>query len=698
MNSLKPLDNLWLVSLSVEELEAEIQRHNHLYWDQAQPEISDHDYDRLVRRLTEVAPDSPVLQELGPAEVGRIGNAVTHAAPMLSLDKCYAFRNPDHKPGDLYSWAFSVARGEVKGPRFEGRVVVTPKMDGIAASLRYNEDGHLVQAATRGSGVEGDDITANVRTIEDIPNHLAEPGIEVRGEIYMRLSVFAGFEEQFSNPRNLTAGAIKQKDPRGCARYGLSFMAYDLIGTDLTSEVDKLERLQDLGFSIPESLILDKDELQQGYTHFASQREALDFEIDGVVFKVNRVAEQQRMGATAHHPRYAIAYKFQAEKAITTLQRVEWSVARSGAITPVALVEPVTLSGASVSRASLHHVGFLEEPSAEDDPEQGKRKLGLLGRHSGARVEVSRRGDVIPKVEQVIEHPDPPLAGATRITLPEACPSCGGGVRREGDFLYCQRPEQCRHATIGALAYFCKVVDIQGFGEKLLAQAYDHELIRSPADLYALTAEDLLGLERVGQKLAEKLIQEVDSHRQMPLATFLRALGIEELGPHVSGIMARRYGSLLAARAATAEELAAIHSVGEVIAQKVVSGLLAAAPQIELLVQQVTVLEEEAGADTEADAVAGPLAGQSFVFTGKLLELKRKQAQQQVKALGGEAPAGVIKTLTYLVVGDGGEQRKSSKRIKAEKNIEAGAATRIITESDFRKLMRAVENDPGRPD
>jgi len=646
-----------LKTMTAEQVEAEVRHHNRLYWDLNQPEISDYDYDRLVRRLQELAPDSPVLESMGPSDLGRFGTPVTHPVPMLSLDKCYSDE-------DLAAWS----------AKFEGDVVVTPKMDGIAASLRYDDRGVLVLAATRGSGVEGDDFTANARTIADIPGRLDAPGIEVRGEVYMRLSVFRGFSEQFSNPRNLTAGAIKHKDSSRCREYGLSFAAYDLLGGGVSTEVEKFSRLSALGFPRMEHRVVDRDRVRDGYEHFAAARDSLDFEIDGVVFKANRLDEQERLGFTAHHPRYAIAYKFQGDSASTTLRHVEWSVSRSGVITPVAHVEPVTLSGAEISRVSLHNAGFLH-------------KLELHGRPPGARVMVTRRGGVIPHVEFVVEQA-PGDAPGEPVVFPTVCPSCGGPVVQDGDFLYCEDPDNCRTARIGAVAHYCKVLDIQGFGDKLLSQAYDAGVLRSPVDLYRLKVKDLVELERVGEKLATNLVQQVEEHRELELATFLRALGIEELGRHVSTILQERYETIDRVREATVEELAGIHTLGEIIARKVVGGLRERAELIDALLEHLVLrLPPDEAEPAPAGGSAGALSGKSVVFTGKLLAFERKEGQKRVKAAGGEAPSGVTKTLDYLVVGDGAEERESSKLKKAKKYVAEGAEIRIISESDFLKML-----------
>ncbi|MBW2732573.1 MAG: NAD-dependent DNA ligase LigA [Deltaproteobacteria bacterium] len=633
-----------LAMLAVEELENRIRHHNKLYWDDAKPEISDYDYDRLVEALRARAPRSPVLEDMGPDLAGRYGAEVTHQTPMLSLDKCYDDET-------LESW----------GSKFQGDVVVTPKMDGIAASLRYDARGNLTLAATRGSGLAGEDITANVRTIVDVPNNVPHGEIEVRGEIYLKLSVFKDFEEKFSNPRNLAAGALKSKDPARCRQYKPSFAAYDVLGQPLESEKEKFDYLVDVGFPPLEYKLVPKDTLRAGYEHFAGTRDALDFEIDGVVFKANDRAEQERMGLTAHHPRYAIAYKFQGESGTTTLESVEWSVARSGAITPVACIAPLPLSGAVVSRASLHHAGFV-----------GKLDLSL-----GAEVVVTRRGGVIPNVEFV------KTPGHAPVLLPKQCPSCKSDVAQQGDFLYCSHPESCREVQIQQLAYFCKVVDIQGFGEKLLAESYDRGLLRSSVDLYGLQREQLLSLERVGDKLATKLLGQVEEHRRLGLATFLRALGIDELGKHVSKILEDRYEILDRVRKVTREELAAIHTIGEIIADKVVTGLAASSEQIDALLQFV----EFTAPPVQSTTPEGPFTGKSVVFTGKLLAMDRKAAQQLVREAGGETPSGVTKTLQILVIGDGKVLEKSSKELKGEKLVAQGTPLEIITESDFLQRM-----------
>lgn len=645
----------------IERLATAIAHHNERYWDDAAPEISDADYDVLVRKLRDLDPTHAILSAMGPKRPP-LGAEVRHRVPMLSLEKCYG-------DDDLRAWVET----------FDGDVAISPKFDGIACSLHY-EDGRLVQAATRGDGVVGEDITRNARGIADIPKTMKRPvtgPLEVRGEIFMRTSVFATFKGQFSNPRNLTAGAIKHKDHEKSRGFSLSFAAYELFGTDLPTERAKLDRLVELGFAPIECKVVPRDRVVEEYRDFAARRAGLDFEIDGIVLKADRASEQLRLGSTSHHPRWAIAYKFQGDTGTTVVRAIEWSVARTGAITPVAIVDPVMLSGAMVSRASLHHPGYLKKL----DPDHG-------GLTRDAEVEVTRRGGVIPNVERVIR------PGAEHFTLPEQCPSCGKGpLVLDGDFAFCPDPDNCKAAVLGRLGHFLAATGIEGFGERYLAELYDRGLARTPAELYAVKLEDLLAFDRVGEKVATKLVASVDEHRTLPLDVFLRALGIDELGKHVSGILASEFKTLDRVRRVTAEELAAIHSIGETIATTVTEGLKKAAPAIDaLLAVPVTVKDGEARAKS---VVAGPFTGKSFVFTGKMASLDRRSAQSRVVALGGLAPEAVNANVTHLVVGDDkSDGTKSSKEKAAEKLKAKGTPIEIISETDFAKMVEEATKPP----
>lgn len=630
--------------MTVKELEAEVRQHNRLYFVEHAPEISDVEFDHLVELLRSRAPDSKALLEL-TSDVRPGSTKIRHVVPMLSLDKCYDEES-------LQDWL----------AKFEGDVIASPKVDGLAVSLRY-EQGKLVQAVTRGDGIEGEEITANVRFIKAIPQSFAgqkQEKLEVRGEIYMPLSVFSSFRDQFANPRNLAAGGVKQKDAAKTAEYGLGFFAYDLLDVPVHTETEKLQLLHKAGFPELERKYLKREGLQEAFEYFSEKRSRYDFETDGVVFKADLVSEQQRLGVTAHHPRYAIAYKFQGDSGVTTLLDVEWSVARTGAITPVALVEPVELSGAMVRRASLHNVGIL-------------RKLMLT---KGAKVVMMRRGGVIPNVESVA------TPGDEAIAIPKVCPSCGEAIREDDDVLYCTNAKNCVRSKVGELEHFVKTIGIDGFGEKLILKLYETGLVTDPAEFYDLTPKDLLDLERMGETLAVKLVRNVQAHQMIPLSDFLQSLGIRELGRHAASLLAQRW-TLREVRSATEEDLAALHTFGEVIAREVVQGLREKSGVIDKLLERVEVVQ---GTPV---AISGSLAAKSYLFTGELLAMKRSEAQRLVEEHGGVAAQSVNQDLDFLVVGDGGGA--GSKVQKAQKLREKGGKVQIISESEFLAQIRSAK-------
>lgn len=632
--------------MTVAELEAEVRKHNRLYFELAKPEISDMDFDILVEMLREKAPDSPVLTEL-VSDVGITGVKVRHEVPMLSLDKCYEEKS-------ILDWA----------DKFEGKATASPKIDGVALSIKYDSDGRLVQAATRGDGIEGEMVTANVLKIKAVPRRIGSlakkgaGGVEVRGEVYMPLSVFKRYKGEFANPRNLAAGAIKQKDPKKTAEYDLSFFAYDLLGTSASTEQEKLKWLAAEGFEELERRIVSRDGMQEAYEYFMSRRDEYDFETDGVVFKADSVGEQDRLGSTAHHPRYAIAYKFQGDSGTTVLKDVEWSVSRSGVITPIAIVEPVELSGAMVGRASLHNLSIL-------------RQLIDEGLSIGAKVVMMRRGGVIPHLESVEK------AGKGRVSIPGKCPSCGSKVEERDDFLFCTKPKSCVRSKVGELEHFVKAIGIDGFGVKLVEQLYENGVVTDPSEFYELTVDELLRMERMGETLATKLVGNVQAARTIPLDVFLQSLGIRELGKHASKILSG-FGSLKNVMSKTEEELSDIDTIGPVIAHEVVEGLRAKKELIDKLLRHVKVEAAAAG--------EGPLGGSSYLFTGKLVAMGRSEAQKLVEENGGVSAQSVSKDLDYLVVGDGGGA--GSKLDKAKKLKEKGEKVKIINEKEFLKMVK----------
>jgi DNA ligase (NAD+) len=657
--------------LSLDELEDAVRYHNRKYWLENAPEISDPDFDRLGETLRERAPDSPVLDAIGPAgaelETGEdefTGEKIPHDPPMLSLDKCY-----DEET--LLKWY----------DKFEGGAVATPKIDGVAASLHYRQ-GKFYLAATRGNGVIGEDMTENARCIVNLPLEIDHVDFEVRGEAYMPLPVFESkFKDRYASPRNLTAGALKLKDPRKTADYEIHFFAYDLLGLEFETESEKLAYLARLGFETPAPVWVERDGLQRTFDEIAAHRKAYPFETDGVVFKTENLAEQRRLGHTAHHPRYAIAYKFQGDLGESVLREVHWSVSRTGAINPVGIVDPVTLSGAVVTRASLHNLAIMEGLGGE------------AGLTLGSRVMMMRRGGVIPNLERVIE------PGDELVEIPTHCPGCGAEAYRSNDVLYAHHLENCRAARIRQLEHFVSVMEIKGFGPRLLEQLYDEGIVTEPADFYTLTVEELTSLERVGRKLAEKLVDRIQEQREIPAQIFLRALGIDELGRHVSAILVETYRDIEAIFAVTAQELASIHTIGDVIARKVTDGLAQNRAIIDDLLRQVTPVFRSAGQALALaeDGSGSPLAGKRVLFTGALESMSRKDAQQQVELRGGQCPNSVVRELDYLVIGDADLEKfeagwRSSKLKKAEAYNAQGAHIAIIGESHFLALLNEQES------
>lgn len=624
--------------IGIAELEKLVRHHNYLYFVERRPKISDYEFDQLVEELRRRRPDSKVLAEIG-SDLTEASPKVRHEIPMLSLDKAY-------DPKAMKNWA----------SKFSGDIIASPKIDGCAVSIKYDKGGNLFLAATRGNGIEGELITKNAREIKDIPKKIGLSSVEVRGEVYMPLSVFKGYASQFANPRNLAAGAIKQKDPKKTAEYTLSFWGYDLLGAGAKTEAEKMGLLARNGFPTLKWKVVKEEDIQTAFDEYFSRRDEFDFETDGVVYKANLVDEQVRLGATAHHPRYAIAYKFQGDSGETYLVDVEWSVARTGVITPVGVVEPVELSGATVTRASLHNYGLM-------------KKMGLT---KGANVLMMRRGGVIPNLEKVVKD------GKGEFKMPVRCPSCGAATELRDDFLYCTNPRGCMRTRTAELEHFIKTIECDGFGNKLVAQLYDNQLVVNPADFYRLTKNDLMRLPRMGDVLAEKLVRNINGKRDLPLGVFLRSLGIRELGRHVARILADRYKGLDEILALKKEELASIHTIGEVIAGYVMDGLKEKRPLIDRLLKEVRIKKA-------AERARGPIAGKKVLFTGALDFMERREAQRLVGEKGGEAVTTISKEVDYLVVGGGGGA--GSKLTKAEKLVKEGAPIKIISEKEFLKLL-----------
>ena len=663
-----------LPSYTIAQLQQLIRIHNAAYFDENNPRIGDTAFDRLVERLRLLKPDSSVLQQLGERSPAKQQDVI-HQKPMLSLDKCY-------NESSFAKWYDKVG----------GTLLVMPKIDGLACTLRYDVSGEFKLAATRGDGTAGENVTDNVRAIADVPKHLQQALckdyiqkdsriLEVRGEVYLRLSRFREhYAAEFANPRNLAAGALKQKDVEKSAAYGLSFFPYEILGTQSQSERRNMELLTALGFTVPtHRFARDQPEALAGYEHFVCHRSELDYEIDGVVFRVDDIARQKELGKTAHHPRFCLAYKFQGEVAQTRLREVEWSVARTGTITPVACIDPVFISGARVARASLHNVGRVRE----------------LGLKVDAMVEVARRGGVIPHVQRVLGREDDTVEA---LSIPQDCPSCAGPTVLEGDFLKCAQPGACIQVAWSRLHHFCVVMELEGFGPRLLSQLVQHNLALTPAQLYRLTPQDLLKLQRMGKVSAKKLVRQVQEKRHVGLATFLAALGLAEIGLVTARAIAKQYTDLSHLSQATQEDLVNIRGVGEVVARSIVEGLHAQQEEIEQLCREITLISPEqkpqsadASGSSSVSARSAPLAAKRVVFTGKLDFLPRKKAQQRVRVLGGETPGVVSASVDYLVVGgemkEGKTAASSKLALARQLNQEASGEIAIVSEEEFVQFL-----------
>lgn len=652
------LTEIELLSLSADELTAQIEEHNRRYWEDNAPTIPDSLYDMLVERLRALQPTAPVLQALEPAPAADAVR-IEHRVPMLSLEKCYSEE-------ELLRWF----------GRFKGSAVVTPKIDGVAMSLRYDENGLLEVAATRGDGREGEIITENAKRILGVPAQIAVGPLEVRGEAYMPLSTFKSrWAEIFANPRNLAAGALKQKNPERTREYGIQFFAYEALGLDdIPTETARFDQITALGFTHVPYQIADAETAQATFDAISAQRDSFDYETDGIVYRVNDSLQHEAMGRTAHHPRFAIAYKFQGESGISTLRAVEWSVSRTGKINPVAIVDAVSLSGVTVRRVSLHNLGIMET--------LGGGALPFLG----STVMVTRRGGVIPHLEAVVDAGDEP------VNVPAQCPSCGADTRREDDFLVADHAVDCVTSAIKRLEHFSAVADIRGLGPKVLEALFEDEHVREPADIYLLDARTVSMLERMGEKSAQNLIQAIGERRSLRVATFLAALGIRDLGTQVALSLEAEFPTWEELYTAEVPRLTAIDGVGEIVAGRIREGFALLEGVIARLLMHVTLVWPVAAAPIE-----GPLSGASVVFTGAMERMARKDAQVLVRANGGTTPTTVTADLRYLVLGDGDHAKylageRSSKSKRAEALQAKGAALEIISESQFLALVGVGES------
>ncbi|CAM0555415.1 DNA ligase [Vreelandella titanicae] len=644
----------------INQLRAALDEANYRYYVLDDPTLTDADYDRKFQRLQQleaehpelVTPDSPT-QRVGAAPADGFPS-VAHAIPMLSLDNAFS-------RDDILAFAERVAeRLECTADDLE--FTCEPKLDGAAVSLVY-EQGILVSGATRGDGRTGEGITSNLRTLGSVPLKLRGKNmpalLEVRGEVIMRHAGFEALNERareegskvFANPRNAAAGSLRQLDPRITAKRPLEFHAYQAarLEPDLgdTAHSELMQRLSTLGFRASSELKVVKG--PQAVADYCDQlgerRDDLGFDIDGVVIKVNDLRYQRELGFVARAPRWAVAFKYPAQEEVTTLNDVEFQVGRTGAITPVARLEPVTVAGVTVSNATLHNADEI-------------KRLDVM---IGDTVSIRRAGDVIPQVVSV--HTELRPADAREIIFPEHCPVCGSDIERiEGEAVArCSGGLYCAAQRKEALKHFAsrKALDIDGLGEKLIVQLVDLGWVETPAALFHLSVEQLQILPRMGEKSATNLVNALETAKSTTLARFIYALGIREVGEATAANLANHFGTLEAIQAAELEALEAVNDVGPIVAAHVHTFFRQPHNQ-----ETMAALREAGITWQEAEVTQGPtpLEGQTWVLTGSLESMTRDEGKARLQALGAKVAGSVSKKTTCLVAGEAA----GSKLTKAE--------------------------------
>lgn len=639
----------------VEELRREIREHDYYYYVLDNPRISDSEYDALVRELENlekqypelITPDSPT-QRVGGEPLSEF-KTVRHPVPLLSLANAF-------EPGELKDFDRRVR--QLAGTQVD--YVVEPKIDGLTVVLTY-ENGVLVQGATRGDGVVGEDVTENLRTIRMLPLSLpdAPPRLVVRGEAFMSKKAFLRLNEErdsrgelpFANPRNAAAGSIRQLDPRITASRPLGIFTYQVLvseGVTLETQAEVLKYLEQVGLPVQEHCrhCRNIDEVIDYCTDWIEKRHSLPYEIDGMVVKVNSLRLQDALGSTAKSPRWAIAYKFPAEQVVTRILDIMVRVGRTGVLTPTAILEPVQVGGVTVSRATLHNEDMIREKDIR----------------IGDFVVVQRAGDVIPEVVRVLTER---RTGKEReFRMPDRCPECGSRVvRPEGEVAVRCTGIACPAQLKELILHFVSRdgMDIEGIGPALVTQLVDRGLVEDPADLYFLNKAEIIGLERMGEKSAENLLRAIEKSKGRGLAPLLFALGIRFVGTRAAEILAERFGSMEALSQASAEELTAIPEIGPKIAASVVAFFQEDQTRrvIEKLKQAGVKMEQEKPAAGPGDL---PLAGKQFVLTGTLSSFTRSEAEGLIKRLGGKVSSSVSKKTDYVVVGEDPGQKYDRAR------------------------------------
>lgn len=659
------------IQKKIEELRAEIRRHDRLYYVEGKPKISDEKYDRLFVELRELEVGHPEFRT-GDSPTERIGGApvdflpkFTHRIPLLSLESLFT-------PEEAKAFATRVAKdlGEV-----EPALVAELKFDGLSVEVVYR-NGHLERAATRGDGVTGEDVTHNVKMIRSLPMKLSGKKIPkelgLRGEVLIPMGGFEALnrrliergEEPFANPRNAASGSLRQLDPKIAAERPLAIFLYELLYADSwlpTTQWEVLETLSSWGLPVSDAKrkCLSIAEVLRFHEEMGTKRDDLPYEIDGIVVKLDDRAQQESLGSRARSPRWAFALKFEPRKEITTVEDIVVQVGRQGTLTPVAILKPVDVSGVTVSRATLHNVDYIEK----------------LGVHVGDRVKVARAGDVIPAVVEVLSGKQ--AASASQFEMPSKCPVCSSKIAREGAFFFCTGGYRCPAQLKWSIVHFASrdAMDIEGLGKETVDLLVDRELIACAADLYVLKGEDLLKLPGFKEKKAANLLEGIEGSKKRSLARFVYALGIRHVGVEIARVVAEAFGFLEALKAASREEIEAHPGIGPQISTAVAEffhegrnrGLL------DLFRKRgVSLMEGEKKS-------VGRFVGKSFVFTGELSQMSRTEAEGKVRELGGHPVGSVSKKTDYVVAGE-------NPGTKADKAVKLGVS--ILSEKEFLALMK----------
>lgn len=661
-------------ALRIEELRELLNRHSYLYYVLDSPEIPDSEYDRLYRELQQlekqhpelITPDSPT-QRVGEQPLKSFSQ-VTHRIPMLSLDNVFS-------EDELAAFARRIH--DRLGREEELDFNAEPKLDGLAVALVY-EHGLFVQAATRGDGTTGEDVTRNVKTIHSVPLRLTGKGypdlLEVRGEVFMPKAGFNMLnkraleqgEKTFVNPRNAAAGSLRQLDPKITASRPLAFYCYSTGAVEdgeLPDTQNKiLAQLQKWGLPVcPEvKLIKGIEGCLKYYAQIQRQRDDLPYDIDGVVYKVNSLALQNELGFVARAPRWAIAHKFPAQEEVTHILNVDFQVGRTGAITPVARLEPVFVGGVTVSNATLHNMDEIE-----------RKDIRI-----GDKVFIRRAGDVIPEVVRVV--PGAREKHVKKISLPAHCPVCGSDIERiEGEAIArCTGGLICKAQRTEAIKHFAsrKAMDIDGLGDKLVEQMVESGIVESVVDLYRLNIDEVAELERMGRKSAENLVNAVNSSRKPALAKLIYALGIREVGEATARSLASSFGSLQAIMDADEEALQQVQDIGPIVAQHI-THFFAQSHNQQVIQQLLQEIEIQLPAVKQRKQV---LTGKTFVITGTLADMTREQAKELLQSAGAKVSGSISAKTDYLLAGE----KAGSKLAKAEK-----LGVEIIDEKQLKQML-----------